>query len=98
MLFDVPFIADPEYVALLAANRQHLASVYFRLGPDSPDGRLPGLGDASPQEVMEGLATLSGVPRYGLLNARFHDPATLSGDGLRDLVFLLEGYLAADME
>jgi hypothetical protein len=97
MLFDVPFVPDPTYIALLAANREHLASVYFRLGPDAPDGRMPGIGDVSPQEIMEGLAALPRVPRYGLLNSRFHDPATLCGEGLRDLIFLLEGYLAAGM-
>lgn len=95
MRYDVPFLPDPEYVDLLVSNRERLASVHFRLGPEAPDARLPGLGDVSPQDVMEALTVLSGVPRYGLLNCRFHDPATLSGDGLRDLISLLEGYLAA---
>lgn len=95
MRFDVPFVPDPEYVALLAANRDRLASVHFRLSPEAPDGRLPGCGDASPEEIREGLAVLPGVTRLGLLNARFHDPSLLDGEGLRDLIFLLEGYLAA---
>lgn len=97
MRYAVPFLPDPGYLALLAAHRQRLASVYFRLGPDVPDGRLPGVGDVSPEAVMEGLAALPGVPRYGLLNSRFYDPATLTRDGLSDLILLLEGYLAADL-
>ncbi|MGD9608175.1 MAG: hypothetical protein AB7U59_02080 [Desulfovibrionaceae bacterium] len=95
MRFDVPFVPDPDYVALLAANRGRLASVHFRLSPETPDGRLPGCGDATPEDIREGLSALPGVTRLGLLNARFHDPSVLSEEGLRDLVFLLEGYLAA---
>jgi collagenase-like PrtC family protease len=95
MRYDVPFVPDPAYVDLLLSNRERLASVHFRLGPDAPDGRLPGVGDVSPQEMMEALTVLSDVPRYGLLNCRFHDPTALSGEGLRDLAYLLEGYLAA---
>lgn len=97
MRYDVPFLPDPDYVGLLRDNRERLSSVHFRLGPGVPDGRLPGVGDTDPQEMMEGLRALSGVRRYGLLNCRFHDPAFLSGDGLTDLVQLLEGYLAADV-
>jgi len=97
MRYAVPFLPDPDYMALLAAHRERLASVYFRLGPGVPDGRLPGIGDVSPEAVMEGLAALPGVPRYGLLNSRFHDPAALSREGLSDLVLLLEGYLAAGL-
>jgi len=97
MRYDVPFVPDPEYVALLAANRDRLSAVYFRLGPEVPDGRLPGIGDVSPEAVMEGLSALPGVPRYGLLNSRFYDPAALSREGLADLILLLEGYLAADV-
>lgn len=96
MRYDVPFVPDPDYVELLAANRERLASVHFRLGPDAP-GVRPGSGDVSPQDMVEGLAALPGVPRFGLLGSCFHDPSSLSGDGLRDLVFLLEGYLAADV-
>lgn len=95
MRYDVPFVPDPAYVALLRDHRERLASVHFRLGPGVPDGRLPGVGDIDPQDMMEGLRALSGVPRYGLLNCRFHDPAFLAGDGLTDLLQLLEGYLAA---
>uniref|UniRef100_I2Q3L0 Collagenase-like protease n=1 Tax=Desulfovibrio sp. U5L TaxID=596152 RepID=I2Q3L0_9BACT len=95
MRFEVPFVPDTAYAALLAAHRDAIAAVYFRLGPDTPDGRLPGIGDASPQELAEGLANLPGVARLGLLNAAFHGPEVLAGDGLRDLVLLLEGYLAA---
>ncbi len=95
MRFEVPFVPDPAYVAVLAAHSDMLEAVYFRLGPDTPDGRLPGVGDASPQELAEGLRTLPGVQRLGLLNAAFHAPEMLTGDGLRDLVLLLEGYLAA---
>ena len=97
MRYAVPFLPDPDYMALLAAHRERLASVYFRLGPGVPDGRLPGIGDVSPEAVMEGLAALPGVPRYGLLNSRFHDPAALSREGLSDLVLLLEGYRAAGL-
>lgn len=95
MRFEVPFVPDPAYAALLAAHGEAIAAVYFRLGPDTPDGRLPGVGDASPQELAEGLRALPHVPRLGLLNAAFHAPEVLAGDGLRDLVLLLEGYLAA---
>jgi hypothetical protein len=95
MRYDVPFVPDTAYVALLRSHRDRLASVYFRLGPDVPDGRLPGLDDVTPQEILEGLSGLSGVPRYGLLNGRFHDASILSGGGLTDLVYLLEGFLAA---
>lgn len=97
MRYDVPFVPDPDYIALLADHREQLASVHFRLGPGIPDGRLPGVGDADPRDMMEGLHALPGVRRYGLLNCRFHDPAFLSGDGLTDLVQLLEGYLAAGL-
>lgn len=95
MRFEVPFVPDPAYAALLADNAASIAAVYFRLGPDTPDGRLPGVGDAAPEELAEGLRGLPDVPRLGLLNAAFHGPDVLSGDGLRDLVLLLEGYLAA---
>jgi len=96
MRFEVPFVPEPAYAALLAAHRDALSAVYFRLGPDTPDGRLPGIGDASPQELAEGLRALPDVPRLGLLNAAFHAPELLAGDGLRDLILLLEGYLAAE--
>ncbi len=95
MRYEVPFVPDPAYAALLAARAASLSAVYFRLGPDIPDARLPGAGDAAPQELAAGLAALPEVPRLGLLNAAFHAPETLSGDGLRDLLLLLEGYLAA---
>lgn len=95
MRFEVPFVPDPAYTALLAEHPEALAAVYFRLGPDTPDGRLPGCGDASPQELAEGLRALPHLPRLGLLNAAFHAPEHLAGDGLRDLILLLEGYLAA---
>lgn len=96
MRFEVPFVPDPAYVALLAANAAAVSAVYFRLGPDTPDARVAGVGDATPQELAEGLRALPDVPRLGLLNACFHAPELLCGDGLRDLVMLLEGYLAAD--
>jgi len=95
MRFEVPFVPDATYMALLVKHAADLAAVYFRLGPDTPDSRLPGWGDASPQELAEGLRVLPGVPRLGLLNAAFHAPEVISGDGLRDLIMLLEGYLAA---
>ncbi|EFL51026.1 conserved hypothetical protein [Solidesulfovibrio fructosivorans JJ]] len=96
MRFEVPFVPDPAYAALLAANAPAISAVYFRLGPDTPDARLPGTGEVTPQELAEGLRALPDVPRLGLLNASFHAPELLVGDGLRDLVMLLEGYLAAE--
>jgi hypothetical protein len=95
MRYEVPFVPDSGYLALLAGAADRLEGVYFRLGPDTPDARLPGPGDASPMELAAGLAALPDMPRFGLLNAAFHAPECLSGDGLRDLVMLLEGYLAA---
>ncbi|MGE4535593.1 MAG: hypothetical protein AB7D37_00795 [Desulfovibrio sp.] len=95
MRFEVPFLPDPAYAALLAANAPSISAVYFRLGPDTPDARLPGAGEVTPEELAEGLRALPDVPRLGLLNASFHAPELLAGDGLRDLVMLLEGYLAA---
>lgn len=95
MRYEVPLLPDPAYAAFLADRAGELAAVYFRLGPDTPDARLPGVGDASPQELAEGLRAMPGLPRLGLLNAAFHAPETLNGDGLRDLLLLLEGYLAA---
>ena len=97
MRYAVPFVPDPAYMELLVSHRDRLTSVYFRLGPEVPDGRMPGIGDASPQDIMEGLSALPGVRRYGLLNSRFYDPAALSREGLSDLIILLEGYLAADV-
>jgi hypothetical protein len=96
MRYEVPFVPDQAYVTMLAEHGDKIAAVYFRLGPDTPDGRLPGYGDASPQELAEGLRALPHVPRLGLLNAAFHGPDALTGEGLRDLILLLEGYLAAE--
>ena len=96
MRFEVPFVPDPAYAAVLAAHADAISSVYFRLGPDTPDARMPGAGDVTPGELAEGLRALPDVPRLGLLNAGFHTQELLSGDGLRDLVMLLEGYLAAE--
>lgn len=95
MRYEVPFLPDPDYAAFLAANVESLAAVYFRLGPDTPDARLPDPVEASPQELAAGLRTLPDVPRLGLLNAAFHAPDRLRGEGLHDLLLLLEGYLAA---
>ncbi len=95
MRYEVPFIPDTAYASLLSEHVADVSAVYFRLGPQTPDARLPGCGDVSPQELAEGLAALPDVPRLGLLNAAFHAPDVLSGDGLRDLILLLEGYLAA---
>lgn len=97
MRFEVPFVPEASYASFLTANIAHLDAVYFRLGPETPDARLPGGdGDASPQALAEGLQALPGVPRLGLVNAAFHGPDVLGGEGLRDLLLLLEGYLAAD--
>ncbi|WP_300160295.1 hypothetical protein [Solidesulfovibrio sp.] len=96
MRYEVPFVPDAAYAAFLADSADKVEAVYFRLGPDTPDARLPGVGDASPDALAEGLRAMPGVPRLGLLNAAFHAPEALCGDGLRDLILLLEGYLAAD--
>lgn len=95
MRYEVPFLPDPDYQALLTAHRRDLAAVYFRLGPDVPDGRLPGFGDAAFAALRDGLAALPGVPKYGLCNARFHDPARLTRTGLAGLVATLERYREA---
>lgn len=96
MRYEVPFVPDLGYAAFLAAHDADLSAVYFRLGPEVADARLPGVGDASPQELAEGLRALPRLPRLGLLNAAFHSQDALYGDALRDLILLLEGYLAAD--
>lgn len=95
MRLEVPFVPDAAYQALLAARGASLEAVYFRLGPDSPDCRLPDWGEVSPQDLTDGLRAMAGVPRLGLLNAAFHSAACLDGGGLRDLILLLKGYLAA---
>ncbi|HML54845.1 MAG TPA: hypothetical protein PKC79_12180 [Solidesulfovibrio magneticus] len=95
MRYEVPFVPDPAYGALLAGAADRLAGVYFRLGPETPDARMPGLADPSPMELAAGLSGLPPMPRLGLLNAAFHVQETLSKDGLRDLLMLLDGYLAA---
>ncbi|HCR14343.1 MAG TPA: hypothetical protein PKD41_09855 [Solidesulfovibrio sp.] len=95
MRYEVPFVPDAAYAAFLAGNAPALEAVYFRLGPDTPDARLPDAGDASPDDLALGLRAMPGVPRLGLLNAAFHAPETYRGDVLRDIVMLLEGYLAA---
>ena len=95
MRFEVPYVPDAAYAALLAARAEALEGVYFRLGPESPDARLPGLADPSPMELAVGLAALPYMPRLGLLNAAFNAPDMLGGDRLRDLVLVLEGYVAA---
>ncbi|OLN28834.1 putative protease related to collagenase [Desulfovibrio sp. DV] len=95
MRFEVPFVPEAAYASLVAGQARALEAVYFRLGPETPDARLPGLADPSPMELAAGLAALPDIPRLGLLNAAFHAPDLLIGDGLRDLVMLLDGYLAA---
>ena len=95
MRFEVPYVPDAAYAALLADRAEALEGVYFRLGPESPDARLPGLADPSPMELAAGLAALPDMPRLGLLNAAFHAPDMLTGDRLRDLIMVLEGYVAA---
>jgi len=95
MRFEVPYVPDAAYAALLAERAEALEGVYFRLGPESPDARLPGLADPSPMELAAGLAALPDMPRLGLLNAAFHAPDMLAGDRLRDLILVLEGYVAA---
>ncbi|MHC1789795.1 hypothetical protein [Solidesulfovibrio sp.] len=95
MRFEVPFVPETAYAALVAARASVLEGMYFRLGPETPDARLPGLADPSPMELAAGLAALPDIPRFGLLNAAFHAQEVLTGDGLRDLVMLLDGYLAA---
>ena len=72
MLYEVPFVPDPAYGALLAGAADRLAGVYFRLGPETPDARMPGLADPSPMELAAGLSGLPPMPRLGLLNAAFH--------------------------
>ncbi|MFP5259256.1 MAG: hypothetical protein ACLGQH_09555 [Acidobacteriota bacterium] len=95
MRFEVPYVPDAAYAALLTERAEALEGVYFRLGPDSPDARLPGLADPSPMELAAGLAALPDMPRLGLLNAAFHAPGMLAGDQLRELILVLEGYVAA---
>lgn len=95
MRFEVPYVPDAAYAALLTKRAEALEGVYFRLGPESPDARMPGVADPSPMELAVGLAALPDMPRLGLVNAAFHAPEALAGDRLRDLILVLEGYVAA---
>ena len=69
---DVPFLPDPAYIRFLNRHAHRLESVH--VGLPAADARHP-LRRETVDQIAAGLAMLESVPRYALLNARFHDPS-----------------------
>lgn len=91
MKLDVPFILDREYISFLKRHGVGLESVHFSLGSGLvADARNPLAMTDSPKEadldgLVAGLAELSDIPRYLLVNARLQAPSLYS-----DVVHMLE--------
>lgn len=68
---DVPFLPDPAYIRFLNRHAGRLESVHA--GLPLADARHP-LRRESLDRIAAGLAELEEIPRYALLNARFHNP------------------------
>jgi hypothetical protein len=100
---DVPFLPDREYIRFLNRHADRMESVH--VGLPVADARHP-LRSVPVEGLAEGLRSLGNIPRYGLLNARFHDPAVFTGsDALTPIIDpltrlteegLLQGIIFAD--
>jgi hypothetical protein len=79
MRFDVPFVPDPDYVALLAANRGRLASVHFRLSPERPrTAGCPAAATPRPRISAKACPPCRELPAWACSTPGFHDPSLLS--------------------
>lgn len=100
---DVPFLPDPEYIRFLNRHADRMESVHVGLPVADARHRLRSV---SVEGIAEGLRCLGNIPRYGLLNARFHNPAVFTGsDALTPIIAplarlteanLLQGIVFAD--
>lgn len=75
--FEVPFLPNENYVRFLAEHSSHVACLYFSLHDASILDARVGVSAHSVQEIFNLLQTLPGMPKYALLNSRFHAPANL---------------------
>ncbi|MFW5997911.1 MAG: hypothetical protein ACOCPP_03735 [Desulfovermiculus sp.] len=75
--FEVPFLPDENYVRFLAKHSSHVACIYFSLHEASILDARAGVFPLPVQEISSLLQTLPGIPKYALLNSRFHAPANL---------------------
>ncbi len=91
---DVPFLPDPQYIALLNSFENTLYSVHFSLFQEQvPDGRHRPYSIKT-EALSNSLSALAGPTKYALLNSRFYSPEFYqSGEELRLLLSCLEHLL-----
>lgn len=81
MIFDVPFIPDPEYTAFLAALGERIHAVHFSLyDPELGDARIR-LRSARVRTIDDLLRELPGPKKYLLANGRFQPAGRYGADG-----------------
>lgn len=89
--FNVPFLADDDYVDFLKRNEHRLQSVHYSLhDPLLQDARIQ-TEACSIERLEASLRQLKGVKKYVLANGRFHPDAVYGGgDRLKTLLGNLE--------
>lgn len=71
---DVPFVPHGDYPEFLHSHQEHLASVHFSLYDPALSDARQRLEEQKLDAILEGLAPLTGIPKYVLLNTRIHSP------------------------
>jgi hypothetical protein len=74
MLFDVPFLPDHDYIRFLSQYRNHLNSIYFSLYQDKIIDARHKFKILAPDDLIEALRTLTGLPKFALVNSRVNAP------------------------
>ena len=77
-VFDIPFLADADYVQFLLENPVEIASLHFRLpGTAGLDNRAQPEGNTTVEQTISWLGEFKEVKKYGLLNSRIYPPELL---------------------
>lgn len=94
MLYNIPLIPDPGYVAFLTDNLKSIHALHFSLYDASiPDGRFK-VESRTGGELSDSLRALKGPKKYCLLNSSFHAPGSYEqGEFLTKLALALEALI-----